>query len=168
MQQSLFTAVAGRTGAPPAASSEEVGEGITAWSVLSSACALVALFAGEFSSTSFYIALPFLVVGGLFAATSLYTLGLGQELVTRGPYRWTRHPFLFGILTMLLGAIIMMRSLPALLVFFAVVWVTLLRARREEHNLVLRCGPAYLEYRSRVPRLVPWPPTWWRRTRIRD
>ena len=49
-------------------------------------------------------------------------------------------------------------SLPALILFFATVRITLVRARREEHNLALHFGDAYLAYRARVPFIFPLRP----------
>ena len=140
---------------PQVVESAPVGEMAVAWQLLAAACAVGALLTGDFSWASLCIAAPFLLLGGLLVLAALWTLGWEQELVTRGPYRWIRHPYFLGILLMLVGAIIMMRSLPALILFYPVVRVTLLRARREEYNLALRFGDAYLEYRARVPFILP-------------
>jgi len=99
-----------------------------------------------------------LLAGGLLALASVRALGQGRELVTRGPYRWVRHPYYLGILVMLVGAIVAMRSLPALILFYPAVRVTLLRARREEHNLGLRLGDAYHKYQERVAFMLPLRP----------
>ena len=85
-------------------------------------------------------------------------LGRGHELVTRGPYRWVRHPYFLGILVMLVGAIVAMRSLPALILLYPAVRVTLMRARREEHNLALRFGDAYYKYMKDVAFMLPLRP----------
>lgn len=139
------------------AGSEIASEMGVAWPVVTSVCPISALLAGEFSWTSFCVAAPFLLVGGVLAPWALWVIDLKQELLTRGLYRWTRHPFFLGILLLLVGAIIMMRSVPALLLLAPAVWVTIQRARREEHNLALQFGRAYLEYQAGVPFLVPRP-----------
>jgi protein-S-isoprenylcysteine O-methyltransferase Ste14 len=59
---------------------------------------------------------------------------------------------------MLVGAIVAMRSLPALILLYPAVRVTLMRARREEHNLCLRFGDAYHEYQERVAFMLPLRP----------
>jgi protein-S-isoprenylcysteine O-methyltransferase Ste14 len=138
--------------------SAPVGEMAVAWQLLAAACAVGALLTGHFSWASLCIAAPFLVMGALLVLAALWALGWEQELVTRGPYRWIRHPYFVGILLMLAGAIIMMRSLPALILFFAAVRITLVRARREEHNLAVHFGDAYLAYRARVPFIFPLRP----------
>jgi hypothetical protein len=51
-----------------------------------------------------------------------------------------------------------MRSLPAIVLFIPTLRVTLVRARREEHNLALRFGEAYEAYWARVPFILPLRP----------
>lgn len=143
---------------PKVVESAPVGEMAVAWQLLAAACAVGALLTGDFSWASLCIAAPFLLTGGLLALAALWALGWEQKLVTRGPYRWIRQPYFLGILLMLAGAIIMMRSLPALILFYPAVWITLVRARREEHNLALCFGDAYLVYRARVPFIFPLRP----------
>jgi protein-S-isoprenylcysteine O-methyltransferase Ste14 len=143
---------------PQVVESAPVGEMAVAWQLLAAACAVGALLAGDFSWASLCIAAPFLLMGGLLVPAALRTLGWEQELVTRGPYRWIRHPYFLGILLMLAGSIIMMRSLLALILFYPAVRITLVRARREEHNLALRFGDAFLAYRARVPFIFPLRP----------
>ena len=135
-----------------------VGEMSLAWTRLVAACALGALLTGEFTRGSLRAAAAFLLLGGLLAIASVRALGRGSQLVTRGPYRWIRHPYFLGILVMLVGAIIAMRSLPALILFYPALRVTLVRAHREEHNLVLRFGEEYLAYHDRVAFLLPLRP----------
>jgi len=128
---------------------------VVAWPLVTSVCPVFALLTGEFSWTSFYVAAPFLLVGAVLVPPALWTLGLNQELRTRGLYRWTRHPYFLGILLMLVGAVIMMRSLPALVLLVPAMGITIERARREERNLTLQFGNAYRSYQARVPFLIP-------------
>ncbi|MFI5165689.1 MAG: methyltransferase family protein [Thermoanaerobaculales bacterium] len=128
---------------------------VMAWPLVMAICAVCALLTGEFSWASFVVAVPFLLVGALLVPFALWTIGLKHELQTRGPYRWSRHPYFLAILLMLVGATIMMRSLPALVLLVPAVWITVERARREERNLALQFGSAYLKYQARVPFLIP-------------
>ena len=128
---------------------------VVAWQLVVGLCPVVALFTGEFSWIMFSIGAPFLLMGGLLAGTALWTIGLKPELQTRWPYRCIRHPYFLGILLMLVGATVMMRSLPALVLLVPAVAVTIQRARREEHNLALQFSDAYLRYQARVPFLIP-------------
>jgi protein-S-isoprenylcysteine O-methyltransferase Ste14 len=132
-----------------------VGEMPVAWTLLVLGCAVGALLTGEFSRFTLRLAAPFLLVGGLLALASVRAIGRGRTLVTHGPYRWIRHPYFLGILLMLVGAIVAMRSLPALVLFIPALRVTVARAHREEHNLMERFGEAYEAYRSKVPSFVP-------------
>ena len=135
-----------------------VGEMPLAWTLLVVGCAAGALATGEFSRVTLRAAAPLLLAGGLLCLAAVRALGRGTRLVTRGPYRFVRHPYLAGILLMLAGAIVAMRSLPALVLFIPTVRVTLMRARREEHNLALRYRDAYQAYWRRVPSLLPLRP----------
>ena len=143
---------------PEAVPSVTVGELPVAWTLLVLGCVAGALLAGEFNRLTLRIAAPFLLVGGLLALASVRAVGRGTALATRGPYRWLRHPYSLGVLLMIAGAIVAMRSLLALVLFIPTVRVTLVRAHREEHNLVLRFGGAYEEYRARVPFILPLRP----------
>lgn len=143
---------------PEAVPGVPVGEMVLTWTLLVAACTAGALVTGEFTRTSLRAGAPLLLAGGLLALTSVRALGRGRDLVTRGPYRWVRHPYFLGILVMLVGAIVAMRSLPALILLYPAVRVTLMRARREEHNLALRFGDAYYTYRQRVAFMLPLKP----------
>ncbi|MDI6827585.1 MAG: isoprenylcysteine carboxylmethyltransferase family protein [Armatimonadota bacterium] len=79
-----------------------------------------------------------------------------QTLVTSGPYAYTRNPMVLGELFILLGIAFAVRSLSGLLLIpvLAVAAVIYLKMF-EEPALVRRFGEAYLEYRRRVPVLIP-------------
>lgn len=79
-----------------------------------------------------------------------------HRLVTRGPYRWVRHPlYAVGLLEILsLGVIagnwfLMLLSLAGAVVFRVVV------IPREEANLVRAFGESYEEYRRRTGAIIP-------------
>ncbi len=143
---------------PEAVPGVPVGEMPTAWALLVLACAGGALLTGEFSRVSLRLAAPLLLVGGLLALAAVRAVGRGTRLALAGPYRWVRHPYFVGVTLMLVGAIVAMRSLPALVLLIPVLRVTMMRAAREEHNLALRFGGAYLAYRARVPAFLPLRP----------
>ena len=143
---------------PEAVPGVPVGEMVLTWTLLVAACTVGALVTGEFTRISLRAGALLLLAGGLLALASVRALERGHELVTRGPYRWVRHPYYLGILVMLVGAIVAMRSLPALILLYPAVRVTLMRARREEHNLALRFGDAYYTYRQRVAFMLPLKP----------
>lgn len=78
-----------------------------------------------------------------------------HNLVTRGPYRWVRHPFYVCA-----GLLILASSLVAANWFiFAGIAVFLIlismRTRTEEANLVARFGDGYRAYMERTGRFLP-------------
>jgi len=84
-----------------------------------------------------------------------------HELVVRGPYRYVRNPMISGVLLVLLGEALVLRSRPHL------VWACTFLAinagyipLREEPDLEDRFGEPYREYRRHVPRLFPRPRPW--------
>jgi protein-S-isoprenylcysteine O-methyltransferase Ste14 len=79
-----------------------------------------------------------------------------RELVVRGPYRYVRNPMISGVLLVLLGEALVLRSRPHLVwaaIFFAInaTYIPLL----EEPDLEGRFGERYREYCRHVPRLIP-------------
>lgn len=76
-----------------------------------------------------------------------------KYLLMEGPYRYTRNPMYLGALTIWAGWALFYGSM-----VLVVVWVSLAIIlhfaviRREERALERRFGPAYLEYKRRVPR----------------
>jgi protein-S-isoprenylcysteine O-methyltransferase Ste14 len=79
-----------------------------------------------------------------------------HELVSRGPYRFVRHPIYTSLLLMGLGTAIAANRLGALaglLSLFAGVWIKL----RQEEKLLLQHFPDdYPAYKARVKALVPF------------
>jgi protein-S-isoprenylcysteine O-methyltransferase Ste14 len=79
-----------------------------------------------------------------------------RQLVVRGPYRYVRNPMISGVLLVLLGEALVLRSRPHFLwacTFLAInaVYIPLL----EEPDLEDRFGESYRQYRRHVPRLLP-------------
>ena len=79
-----------------------------------------------------------------------------RQLVIHGPYRFVRNPMISGLVLVLFGEALVLRSRPHLLwalIFLGInaVYIPLL----EEPLLVERFGSDYREYRRHVPRLLP-------------
>ena len=79
-----------------------------------------------------------------------------QRLVTRGPYRWIRHPLYASGILLLLSLGVIARSA------FVLGWTVLAIGAlltvvipREERHLVERFGAAYEEYRRQTAALLP-------------
>jgi len=79
-----------------------------------------------------------------------------QQLVTGGPYAYTRNPMVFGYLFVLLVIAYLSGSLGMLaaVALMAVIGWANIRFFEEPH-LERRFGEAYREYRQRVPRFLP-------------
>jgi protein-S-isoprenylcysteine O-methyltransferase Ste14 len=111
--------------------------------------------------------LALLALGGVLFVASLQrfaTEGRGtlapwdppRRLVVRGPYRFVRNPMISGVVMVLFGEAMVLRSRPHLLwalIFLGInaVYIPLL----EEPVLAARFGADYQKYRRHVPRLVP-------------
>ena len=110
------------------------------------------------------VAIPLVVLGVVFicwSVISLVTQGQGtpnpnsppKVMVEEGPYRYSRNPMVIGMLLLLLGMGLLVRSLLLLLYVPTLGLVTqLYLVRTEEPKLIERFGQAYLDYQQRVPR----------------
>jgi protein-S-isoprenylcysteine O-methyltransferase Ste14 len=111
------------------------------------------------------LGLLLLCFGALLAAAGFLSLGTNLtifpkprergELVATGAYRIVRHPIYSGIFCAAIGWGLLNRSW--LLIAYALVlfWVQDMKARREEKWLLDRF-PAYVAYRKKVKRLIPF------------
>ena len=78
-----------------------------------------------------------------------------HTLVTRGPYRWIRHPFYVAMLLITAGAGLIAANW-FILASGAVVFMLLaIRSRVEEEQLAARFGDDYREYKKRTGRFLP-------------
>lgn len=82
------------------------------------------------------------------------------EVVTVGPYAWTRNPMLIAALAWLSGLGFLLNSISMVLVWTPVfIMVNVIELKLlEEPELERRLGASYREYRRRVPRLIPRAP----------
>jgi protein-S-isoprenylcysteine O-methyltransferase Ste14 len=80
-------------------------------------------------------------------------------LIVEGPYRYVRHPLMFGLLIVLWAQPVMPRELFLMNAGWTLYIV--LAVKLEERDLVRQYGEEYEKYRSEVPMLIPWR---WRRT----
>jgi protein-S-isoprenylcysteine O-methyltransferase Ste14 len=78
-----------------------------------------------------------------------------HTLVTRGPYRWVRHPFYDCAALLILG--ISLTAANWFMLFCGTLTLALLviRTRTEEANLVARFGDGYRDYMERTGRFFP-------------
>jgi protein-S-isoprenylcysteine O-methyltransferase Ste14 len=79
------------------------------------------------------------------------------EMFSGGLYAHVRHPRYAGMFSALVGAALLAGT-PLLWIVLALWWpFALLVIRLEEMELAARFGPAYEEYRKRVPAFLPFP-----------
>lgn len=80
----------------------------------------------------------------------------GQEFITHGLYRWTRHPMYGSLFLIHIGMALLTANgavasvfLPSICLFY------ILRVSREEKMMLEQFGEAYREYMNRTGRLFP-------------
>jgi protein-S-isoprenylcysteine O-methyltransferase Ste14 len=78
-----------------------------------------------------------------------------HELVTRGPYRFVRHPAYSGDLALWLGAALGTANMLLLALWPVSVVGTYVQTRQEDDLLASKFGPAYQTYAERTGRFVP-------------
>lgn len=78
-----------------------------------------------------------------------------HTLVTRGPYRWVRHPFYDAVALSVLANSVVAANWFLFLAGGLELLLIVLRTRREEDNLLARFGDAYRAYRERTGRFFP-------------
>ena len=84
-----------------------------------------------------------------------------RVLVVRGPYRYVRNPMITGVIVVLLGEALVLRSFPmlgwaSLFTLLNLVYIPLV----EEPDLERRFGESYRRYCANVPRIVPRATPW--------
>jgi protein-S-isoprenylcysteine O-methyltransferase Ste14 len=80
---------------------------------------------------------------------------IDHKLVTKGPYRWIRHPlYTFGTLFFLSFALMADSWFIALMALLAIIMLSL-RLPNEEAHLIEKFGDEYREYMQRTGRYLP-------------
>jgi len=79
------------------------------------------------------------------------------QLVTTGPYAYTRNPMLTGVFCLLFGFGVFFGSVSLLLVFTPLfIYINFLELKSiEEPELEKRLGESYVKYRKRTPMFFP-------------
>jgi protein-S-isoprenylcysteine O-methyltransferase Ste14 len=96
-----------------------------------------------------------MIVLGQFYTRTLTTTP-AQRVVTRGPYRWVRHPGYLGSLLTWVGAAAASGNLLIMILVTAVlIFAYARRIAAEETMLVEALGADYVAYQKRTRRLVP-------------
>ena len=82
------------------------------------------------------------------------TLGLGNKLVTHGPYRYTRNPQYISDSLNMIGFMILTNSWMVWIIGIFGIGLNILAPFTEEPWLERQFGHEYLEYKRRVPRFI--------------
>ena len=83
------------------------------------------------------------------------TLKEGHELVRSGPYKYARHPIYTGLLTAILGSVVLIGRWNAMIGFVLVTASFVVKLRIEERFMADQFGDAYQLYKKEVAALVP-------------
>lgn len=107
-----------------------------------------------------YVGLPICFIGlimNLMVGINIATIPFDKEPITKGVYRFSRHPAYFGGFLLYLGIGIACASWVFLLL--AVAWIVLwsIAVPAEERSLMAKYGDAYRKYMSKTPRWVGIP-----------
>lgn len=120
-------------------------------------------------ANSLSLSLPIRIIGSLLFAFGSYTLIWAavllkpalihpspvDEIITSGPFRWSRHPMYFGGIVGAFGISLHSASLFALIYSVLQVIILYTLAITEERDLKLRFGKKYENYSRNTPRLFP-------------
>jgi|SRR5687767_1429861 protein-S-isoprenylcysteine O-methyltransferase Ste14 len=100
------------------------------------------------------LGLPFLAVSQLMKAhTTLDPHGSVTEIVSSGPYRFSRNPIYLGFVCLLIGFSFLFRNYWGLILSpLLVVLINILVIKHEEYYLEKKFGDVYTSYKSRVRR----------------
>jgi len=100
-----------------------------------------------------FLALPLLSSGAYLAAKYVYSKPEQErELLTRGPYRFVRHPIYLGFALSAIGFVLLAQNylmLPVLILLHNWGW------QKEEAELERLYGERYAEYRARTGAFFP-------------
>ncbi len=107
-----------------------------------------------------YVGITIYFIGlimNLIVGINIATIPFDKEPITRGIYRFSRHPGYFGGFLVFLGIGIACASWAFLL--FAVAWIVMwhIAVPAEERSLLNKYGETYREYMSRTPRWIGLP-----------
>jgi protein-S-isoprenylcysteine O-methyltransferase Ste14 len=84
----------------------------------------------------------------------LATIGLGDKLITTGPYQYSRNPQYLGDILHIVGFMVITNSWRTWIIGVLGMVLNMLAPFTEKPWLEERYGDAYLEYKKRVPRFI--------------
>jgi len=108
----------------------------------------------------FHTGLPIVLLGlaiYTMVIVSFATTPLDREVLTKGPFRYSRHPMYLSSSLAYIGVGIACASWLFLLLSVAYTVLSLISAIPEEHFLLEKYGDAYREYMNKTPRWIGIP-----------
>jgi len=85
--------------------------------------------------------------------TTIVPFEQSSELITEGPYRYSRNPLYVSMTLLLVGICLFLGSLsPAVIVPLFVWWIATRFVAKEERHLETQFGDTYLAYKAKVRR----------------
>ena len=79
----------------------------------------------------------------------------GDKVVAAGPYRFVRNPLYLGIIMLTFSLALLMPPSGAIFSIVCIILFELVLIAGEEPFLTKKLGQSYLQYRARVPKLIP-------------
>ena len=79
----------------------------------------------------------------------------GDKVVAAGPYRFVRNPLYLGIIMLTFSLALLMPPSGAIFSIICIILFELVLIAGEEPFLTEKLGQSYLQYRARVPKLIP-------------
>ena len=130
------------------------------WIIWFAACIYSIFLPMRLGTIWFYVGLPISIVGLIgFTAVivSMITNPIEKEPLTKGLYRYSRHPMYITQMVMFMGVGIACASWIFLLFSIVYTILSFVFAIPEERRLVERYGDAYRDYIERTPRWIGLP-----------
>ncbi|MFC1909593.1 methyltransferase family protein [Chloroflexota bacterium] len=124
--------------------------------------ALYVIFKSESGTLQFYIGFPIAAIGLIaytFVLVSFATTSINYEPITKGLYRYSRHPMYVTQVMAFLGVAISFWSVLFLLFTLGYAVLVFFRANHEEQNCIELYGKAYREYMKKTPKWIGIPQT---------
>jgi len=97
-----------------------------------------------------------IVLAANWTGAAEYQIKKGHELVTRGIYRYVRHPIYFSLILSYTGGLIISQTYLFIPFFFVLLYFAYSRGKREEKILIDKFGNKYLNYRKFSKMLIPF------------
>ncbi len=132
----------------------------TLWSLLTRSRSLEELSASNILGLILFIVGFSIAIVAVRALREFYSSTLvireGHQLITRGIYRFIRHPIYSGVILVCMSVPLYALSLFGFLVMVVLIPIFLIRIRLEEAMLTDEFGDAYRDYVAGTRKLIPF------------